>query len=105
MFAALGSRGPEAIAAARSIGGTAFVARAHKREPAFQALVIGEDRDAIAPVADIGLYQVQVRLVRHQRRFWPDGEPTPGVAIAAAVLRRPDLTHDQADAHWRDHHV
>jgi uncharacterized protein (TIGR02118 family) len=105
MFAALGSRAPEAIAVARSIAGTALVARDHRREPAFRTLVIGEDRDAILPVADTGLYRVHIRPVRHQRRSWPAGEPTPGVAAAVAVLRRPDLTHDQADAHWRDCHA
>ena len=43
--------------------------------------------------------------MRHQRRFWPDGEPTPGVTAAYGMLRKPDLTHEQADAHWRDTHA
>lgn len=94
-----------AIAVARSIAGTALVAHDQQRELPFRSLVIGNDLDAIRPVADIGLYRVQVRPVRHQRRFWPAGDPTPGVAAAVGVLRRADLTHDQADAHWRGRHA
>ena len=41
MFAALGTHGDSAIAAARSIGGTAFVANEGQREPPFTSLVLG----------------------------------------------------------------
>jgi uncharacterized protein (TIGR02118 family) len=43
--------------------------------------------------------------MRHQRRTWPPGTPTPGVTAAFVMLRRPDLTHEQADTHWRDVHA
>ena len=105
MFAALGSRGPEAIEVARSIAGSAFVANEGQREPTFTSLVIGEDRDAVAAVADVGLYRVQVRRMRHQRRFWAPGEPTPGVTAAFGMVRHPDLAHVDSDAHWRDVHA
>jgi len=105
VFAALGSGGPEAIDIAREIGGTAFVVVNRDREPPFATLVIGDDRDAVRRVADIGLYEVQVRPMRHQRRFWPAGDPTPGVTAAFGMVRRPDLTHEQADTHWRDVHA
>jgi hypothetical protein len=105
MFAALGSHGAHAIDVARAIAGVAFVANDDAREPAFGALVIGEDRDAIEPIADIGLYRVHVRPMRHQRRVWPLGDASPGVTAAFGMLRRPDLTHDQSDAHWRDTHA
>jgi uncharacterized protein (TIGR02118 family) len=68
-------------------------------------LVIGPDRDAVGSVADIGLYRVDVRPMRHQRRFWPPGDASPGVTAAFAMLRRPGLTHEQSDAHWRDTHA
>jgi hypothetical protein len=105
MFAALGTGGTEAIEVARAIGGTAFVAEDGQREPAFTTLVIGPDRRALEAVADIGLYGVHVRPMRHQRRFWPQGEPTPGVTATFGMLRRPDCTHEQSDAHWRDVHA
>jgi EthD domain len=105
MFAALGAGGAHAVEVARTIGGTAFVANDQPREPAFRALVIGEDRQAIEPMADIGLYRVHVRPMRHQRRVWPRGDASPGVTAAFGMLRRPDLTHEQSDAHWRDTHA
>jgi hypothetical protein len=105
MFAALGSRTVAAIDAARVMGGVALVAIEGQREPAFEALVIGEDRAVLERVADVGLYRVHVRRMRHQRRFWPPGSPTPGVTAAFGMLRRPGATHEEGDAHWRDVHA
>jgi uncharacterized protein (TIGR02118 family) len=105
MFAALGTRRAEAIEIARAIGGTALVADDGQREPSFTSLLIGDDRAALTAAADVGLYRVHVRPMRHQRRFWAAGEPTPGVTAAFGMLRRPDLTHEQSDAHWRDTHA
>ena len=75
------------------------------RPPTFASLVIGDDRAALGAVADIGLYAVTVRRMRHQRRFWAAGTATPGVTAAYTMVRRPDLTHGQADEHWRDVHA
>ena len=105
MFAALGSRGPAAIDAAKETGGTAYVAMERERDPVFVGLVLADDRAAIEPVADLGLYAVEVRRMRHQRRTWASATPTPGVTAAFPMVRRPDLTHEQADAHWRDVHA
>jgi len=105
VFAALGNHGSEVVELARSIGGTAFVARDGQREPAFTTMVIGEDREALGGVAGVGLYRVHVRPMRHQRRFWARGDATPGVTAVFGMLRRPDLTHEQSDAHWRDVHA
>ncbi len=105
MFAALASRAPGAVEVARAVGGVAFLANDGQREPTFSALVLGPDRQALESVADIGMYRVTVRPMRHQRRFWPPGDATPGVTAAFAMLRRPDLTHEQSDAHWRDIHA
>jgi uncharacterized protein (TIGR02118 family) len=105
MFAALGNDGPQAIEAAMAAAGTAYVASARGPDPAFTTLVLTEDRDAVARVASIGLYAVTVRRMRHQRRFWPDGEPSPGVTAAFGMLRQESLSHAQSDAHWRDVHA
>jgi uncharacterized protein (TIGR02118 family) len=105
VFAALGSNGSEAVDIARAINGVALIANDPQREPAFAALVIGPDRAVVERIADIGLYEVHVRPMRHQRRFWPSESPSPGVTAAFGMLRRPDLTHEQADAHWRDIHA
>ena len=90
---------------ARATGGTAFVAMERERDPVFASLVLADDRAAIAPVADLGLYAVEVRRMRHQRRTWPTATATPGVTAAFVMVRRPDLTHEQADAHWHDVHA
>lgn len=105
MFAALGTRGPAAIDVARAVGGTAFVAVDGQRDVPFTALVLGDDLDTLRSVADVGLARVEVRRMRHQRRFWPAGEPSPGVTAVFPMLHHPGLTHAQADAHWRDVHA
>ena len=105
MFAAVGSNGAAALDAARAVGGAALVAVDRRRQPAFSALVLGEDRDRLGVVADVGLYAVTVRRMRHQRRTWPAGTASPGVTAAYPMVRRPGLTHEQADAHWRDVHA
>jgi uncharacterized protein (TIGR02118 family) len=105
VFAALGSNGAAALETARSAGGTAYVATDREREPLFAGLVLADDRAAIEPIADLGLYAVDVRRMRHQRRTWPAATPTPGVTAAFVMVRRPDLSHEQADAHWRDVHA
>ena len=105
MFAALGSRGAAAIDVARATGGTAFVAIERERDPMFTSLVLADDRTALEPVADVGLYAVEVRRMRHQRRTWPPATATPGVTATFPMVRHPGLTHEQADAHWRDVHA
>jgi uncharacterized protein (TIGR02118 family) len=105
VFAALGRQPSAAIEIARSIGGTAFVANDGQREPVFESLLIGADRAAVERVGDLGVYAVEVRPMRHQRRFWPPHTASPGVTAAFPMLHRRDLTHDQADAHWRDVHA
>jgi uncharacterized protein (TIGR02118 family) len=87
------------------MGGVALIAVEGQRDPPFTSLVIGEDRAAASAVADIGLYEVTVRRIRHQRRFWPPETMSPGVTAAFAMLRRPGLTHEQADEHWRAIHA
>ena len=105
MFAALGTLGSAAVDVARATGGTAFVAVEGQRAPAFTSLIVTEDRHALADMADVGLYAVTVRRMRHQRRFWPPDTVTPGITAAYVVVRRPDLDHGTADAHWRDVHA
>jgi uncharacterized protein (TIGR02118 family) len=105
MHAALGSNGPAALEVARAAGGLALIAVDGQQSPTFESLVVAADRTALEPIADVGLYEVTVRPMRHQRRFWPEGTVTPGVTGVFAMHRRPDLTHAEADEHWRDIHA
>lgn len=92
--------------AARAVDGVALVAfDDDRRARPFDTLVIAGDRAALDAVADVGLYRVEVRPMRYQRRSWPPGSVTPGVTAAYPMLHRPDLTHDDADTHWRDVHA
>jgi uncharacterized protein (TIGR02118 family) len=105
VFAALGSNGSAVLDAARATGGTAYVAGERERDPVFAALALGADRAALERVGDLGLYAVDVRRMRHQRRTWPVASASPGVTAAFVMVRRPDLSHEEADAHWRDVHA
>jgi uncharacterized protein (TIGR02118 family) len=105
VFAALGTLGSAAVDVARATGGTAHVAVDGQRDPTFTSLVVADDRDALSGADDVGLYVVTVRRMRHQRRSWPVGAPTPGVTAAYVLVHHPDLDHAAADAHWRDVHA
>jgi hypothetical protein len=106
VFAALGRDRSAAVNVARMTGGVALVdVDDNDRDRPFDTLVIGDHRVAVGPVADIGLYRVSVRPMRYQRRSWPPESVTPGVTAVFPMVRRPDLTHERADAHWRAVHA
>ena len=73
------------------------------------AICVAGDVDALAPklaaVADTGLYAAHFRRIREYARDWADGTETPGLTATFALVRRPDLTHEQSDSHWRDNHA
>ena len=97
--------GSAAVDVARETRGTAFVAVDGQRNPAFTSLIVAGGLRRAADAADVGLYGVTVRRMRHQRRFWPPDTVSPGVTAAYVMVRRSDLDHDAADAHWRDVHA
>ena len=106
VFAALGRDRSAAVEVARLIGGVALVDVDNDgRDRPFNTLVIGDRRVAAGGVADIGLYRVSMRSMRYQRRSWPPESVTPGLTAVFAMVRRTDLTHEQADAHWREIHA
>lgn len=106
VFAALGRDRSAAVEVARLIGGVALVDVDNDgRDRPFDTLVIGDRRVAVGQAADVGLYRVSVRPMRYQGRSWPAETVTPGVTAVFAMVRRPDLTHEQADAHWREIHA
>ena len=76
----------------------------------FVAVVrVAGDVDVLAPklagVAATGLYAAHFRRVRDYPRDWADGAETPGLTATFALVRRADLSHEQADGHWRDNHA
>ena len=87
------------LAAARRLDGRVY---SDQREGAeglpFRALLtaVTDDLDAVAGVADVGCYVVCRRQMK---------AGTSAVIALFPLLRRPDLSHRSADAHWRDVHA
>lgn len=83
---------------ARALGGRLYVDERDSEDLPFRALatVVTDDLEAAARVADFGLYLVGRRTMK---------EGTCAVASLSPMCRRPSLSHQQADAHWRDVHT
>jgi EthD domain len=84
---------------ARALAGTFYVdAREDHEQLPFRALitVTTDDLSPVAAVADVGLYVICRRLIKA-------GAPT--VIGLFPLVHHPDLTHAEADAHWRDQHA
>jgi len=101
---AMGSDHNVAVEVAAALGGRAYLSSdgESERRP-FSALVrVDTDNLAmLARAADIALHVAYSRDVKVA-----DGSPPPDRVVAAfPLLHHPDLTHDQADEHWRDVHA
>jgi len=60
---------------------------------------------SLATTADRGLYAAELRSIKAHPITWAPGEPSPGIGLLFAAKRRPDLSHEEYDAHWRDGHA
>ena len=84
---------------ARALAGTFYVdAREDHEQLPFRALitVTTDDLSPVAAVADVGLYVICRRLIK---------AGAPAVIGLFPLVHHPDLTHAEADAHWRDQHA
>jgi uncharacterized protein (TIGR02118 family) len=93
---------------AAELGGKAYVVDDDRgRGRLFESLVRAQtdDLDRMRSVADIGLYVAFSRQMKAHPIDWPAEAATPGVTAAFAMVRRPDLSHVEADTHWRDVHA
>ena len=72
-----------------------------------QALrALAADLDAsLGAGARLHAYMVSERMPRRHVQDWPDGSPTPGVRFMALMVRNPQLSRAEFDAHWRDEHT
>lgn len=87
-----------AHALAERLGGTLYADERDVPGLPFRALttIVTDNLEQLVPVADVGLYLVCRRLVK------------PGRAAVLGLyplVRHPDLTHREADEHWRDVHA
>ena len=100
---------PEAAAeVARSLEGVCYIGDPNEqRELPFRALVrcVTDKPQNLAPAAGVGLYLGFSRVIRTRPTTNPIGFSSPGVTAIFPLLHHPDLTHEQADAHWRDVHA
>lgn len=87
-----------AAALAETLSGTFYVDRreSHDHLP-FRALVTASTDDVrgLESLADVGLYLVFRRLIK---------PGVPEVIGLFPLVHHPDLSHEEADAHWRDNH-
>ena len=84
---------------ARTLGATLYVdAREDHQQLPFRALitVTTDDLLPVAALADVGLYIVCRRLIK---------AGTQAMIGLFPLVHHPDLTHAEADAHWRDRHA
>lgn len=90
--------------AARAMGATAYVSHPTQSARRPYSAMIRADTDeieALRSVCDVALHIGFVRTIKAERSPAP-----PERAIAAfGLVRRPDLTHREADDHWRDVHA
>ncbi|MDZ7668842.1 MAG: EthD domain-containing protein [Gammaproteobacteria bacterium] len=87
-----------AQALTRGLGGTLYADERQIPDLPFHALatVITDDLETLAAIADVGLYLVYRRLLK---------SGLPAVVGLFPLIRRPSLTHREADDHWRDIHA
>ena len=99
----LGSNPDGCAEVARRTGGSAYSFHPTEgdRRP-YSAVVraVTDDIESVAAVADVGLYVTFGREVKR-----PKGpHPRERVIATFGMVAHPDLTHRQADDHWRDVH-
>jgi uncharacterized protein (TIGR02118 family) len=94
---------------ARSLAGTAYLdQREDEAELPFQTLVtaVTDDVETLHGASGVGAYVVCRRIIK-ARPAAPGAvaTPLPGVIALYPMVRRPGLSHLEADRHWRDLHA
>lgn len=101
---ALGSSAEACVAVATELGGVAYVNHADEsdKRPYSGVLRVATDEiEAVAAVADVGLYVSLERVIKPL----PSPPSADRVIAAFGMVGHPDMTHRQSDDHWRDRHA
>jgi len=100
---ALGTDTATATAVGARLGGTVYVNHPGESDARpFSAVVrvATDEIEAVASVADVGLYVAYTRPVK----VLAGPAPADRVIAAFGMVGHPDLTHRESDDHWRDVH-
>lgn len=100
----LGTDHDAALAAARATGGTAYLnhpGESEERPYSTMLRAATDEIEAVRDAADVALHICYARTIKPERR------PLPPERVIASfpLVAHPDLTHRQADDHWRDIHA
>lgn len=99
----LGSN-PDAVAeAADRLGCLAYVNHPNESDKRPYSALLRANTDeieAVRAVSDVALHVAYTRVIKPM----PDIVPAERVIAAFGLVRHPDLSHRQADDHWRDVH-
>ena len=107
---AVGHDVDRARSVAESLAGTLLCDdRADASQLPFRALVaaVTDDLETLMLAADVGAYVVCRRVIK-PRSAQPSEESCgrlPGAVALFPMVHHPDLSHRQADDHWRDRHA
>lgn len=100
---ALGTDQESLRAAAEATGGAAYVSHPRQSDniPYSTMLRVATDEiEAVRDAADVALHVCFARAIKDER----DPHPPERVIGSFPLVAHPDLTHRQADDHWRDIH-
>ena len=93
---------------AEKLGGVCYLSDPNEqRTLPFHTLVrcVTDTPSELQPAATIGLYLGFSRVIRERTVSSQPGDISPGITAIFPLLRNQRLTHEQADAHWRDVHA
>ena len=99
----LGTDHEAALAAGARTGGIVYLNHPGERDDRpYSAMVraVTDDVEAVRAAADVGLYACYSRAVKPR----PDPLPPDRVVGSFPLVANPELSHRQADDHWRDVH-
>jgi uncharacterized protein (TIGR02118 family) len=105
---AVGNNLETAAAVASDLGGICYLSDPEETRPLpFRTMVraVTDSPERLASAAEVGTYLVFSRVIRERPVATQSGTTSPGVTAVFPLLHHPDLTHEEADAHWRDIHA
>ncbi|MBQ29346.1 MAG: hypothetical protein CL434_06020 [Acidimicrobiaceae bacterium] len=105
---AVGNDLEAAAEVASNLGGICYLGDHQETRPLpFRTMVraVTDSPEQLAAAGELGTYLVFSRVIRERPAATQSGTTSPGVTAVFPLLHHPGLTHEEADAHWRDIHA